>query len=102
MESQISHVAPKGFQQFVPGSLFGVPNVGSTSGSIFNRCLADLCSFFEVFGPYASRIWLIINIKIQNVCNRVRFSIPYLPERPNAKHQVSNQFFKDKVYKDML
>ena len=46
---------------------------------------------FEVFGSYASQLWLIINIKIQAFWNRVRFSIPYLPERPNVKHQISNQ-----------
>ena len=71
-------------------SLFGVPNSGSTSGSIFNRLLVDLCSFSAVFGAYACRFWIIINIKIQAFWNRVRFSIPYPPERPNAKHQVSN------------
>ena len=56
----------------------------------FYRLLVDLCSFFVVFGIYANRFWMILNIKIQPFWNRVRFSIPYPPERPNAKHQVSN------------
>ena len=69
---------------------FGVPNSGSTSGSIFNGIWVDLCSFFAVLGVYANRFWMILDIKIQPFWNRVRFSIPYPPERPNAKHQVSN------------
>ena len=54
------------------------------------RLLVDLYSFFVVFGIYANRFWMILDIKIQPFWNRVRFSIPYPPERPNAKHQVSN------------
>ena len=52
--------------------------------------LVDLCSFFVVCGIYANRFWMILDIEIQPFWNRVRFSIPYPPERPNAKHQVSN------------
>ena len=69
---------------------FGVPNSGSTSGSIFNGFRVDLCLFFVVFGIYSNRFGMILDIKIQPFWNRVRFSIPYPPERPNAKHQVSN------------
>ena len=85
-----AHVAPKGLQEVVRRSLFGVPNSGSTSGPIVNGCLVDLYSFFAVFGAYANWFWMILNIKIQPFWNCVRFSIPYPPERPNAKHQVSN------------
>ena len=90
MAFKIANAAPKCLPKFVPRSLFGVPNSGSTSGSIFNRFVADLCSFFAVFGAYAIRFWMILNIKIQPFWIRVRFSIPYPPERPNAKHRVSN------------
>ena len=72
-------------------SLFGVPNSGSTSGSIFNRLLVDLCSFFAVFAAYVSRFWMILNIKTQPFSNRVRFSIPY-PQRgltQNTRSQIS-------------
>ena len=49
-----------------------------------------MCSSFVVFGVYSNPFWMILDIKIQPFWNRVRFSIPYPPERPNAKHQVSN------------
>ncbi len=90
MASQIAHAAPKALQKILRRSLFGVPNSGSISGSIFNGFVVDLWSFFSVLGIYANRFWMIRDIKIQSFWNRVRFSIPYPPERPNAKHQVSN------------
>ena len=37
----IAHVAPKGFQRYFRRSLFGFPNYGSTSGSIYNVFWVD-------------------------------------------------------------
>ena len=62
-------------------SLFGVPNSGSTSGSIFNRLLVDLCSFFAVFGAYANRFSMIININENSSVLEPRACLNSLPPR---------------------
>ena len=67
-------------------SLFGVPNSGSTSGSIFNRFVVDVCSFVAVWGAYANRFWMILIYKFNSFGTACVSHFPSPQRGPSATH----------------
>ena len=70
---------------------FGVPNSGSTSGSIFNRFWVDLCSFFAVFGAYTNRFRTSLDTKFNRFGTACVSQLP-TPQRgltQNTRSQIS-------------
>ena len=79
-------------------SLFGVPNSGSTSGSIFNWFLVDLCSFFADFGADAVRFGKIFVIKVEPFRNLPRSARICQESARICQESAKNQLVNDCIH----
>ena len=76
-------------------SLFGAPNSGSTSRSIFNRFLVDLCSFFADFGADAVRFGMIFGVKVEPFRNLPRSARICQESARICQESAKNQLVND-------